>query len=163
MNHFNTVPDYVYCNTGARNAVADILPITTSLSHVDIENTLCDIIDDDTIVTLHGYMRIISPRVCNISRNIFNGHPALLTRYPELKGKDMQEAAFNMKDAYPFAGSVVHQVISELDAGCIESSDEVVNDFVSVDDAYAKLKETSFNAWVKFLTNTPPYNKRFVL
>ena len=46
----------------------------------------------DAVVTLHGWLRIVPPYVCERS-NIYNGHPGLITKYPELKGKDPQEKA----------------------------------------------------------------------
>ena len=35
----------------------------------------------DAIVTLHGWLRIVPPYVCERSK-IYNGHPGLITKYP---------------------------------------------------------------------------------
>ena len=45
------------------------------------------------IITLHGWLRIMSPWMCE-NYDIYNGHPGLITVYPELKGKDPQMRAF---------------------------------------------------------------------
>ena len=47
----------------------------------------------NAIVTLHGWLRIVPPYVCERS-NIYNGHPGLITKFPELKGKDPQVRAY---------------------------------------------------------------------
>ena len=47
----------------------------------------------EAIITLHGWLRIMPKEVCE-KFSIFNGHPGLITEYPELKGKDPQIRAF---------------------------------------------------------------------
>ena len=47
----------------------------------DIENVL----EDNAIITLHGWLRIMPPDICE-KYLIYNGHPGLITKYPELKG-----------------------------------------------------------------------------
>ena len=106
------------------------------------------------LITLHGFLYIIPKGICEQLREaecrVYNGHPALLARYPELKGKDKQEDAFYQKDRYPYMGSVIHECIAELDAGRILIACERSNDCESVEDAYGKLKETSFETWLYF-------------
>ena len=46
----------------------------------DIENVL----KDNAIITLHGWLRIMPPDICE-KYLIYNGHPGLITKYPELK------------------------------------------------------------------------------
>jgi folate-dependent phosphoribosylglycinamide formyltransferase PurN len=58
----------------------------------------------DAIVTLHGWLRVIPAYVCERSR-IYNGHPGLITKYPELKGKDPQVRAFIKEGKYPTSRS----------------------------------------------------------
>ena len=41
------------------------------------------------VITLHGYLRILPPQICGRFK-IYNGHPGLITKFPELKGKDPQ-------------------------------------------------------------------------
>ncbi len=102
------------------------------------------------IVTLHGYLRIISPEICNIGIPIYNGHPAPIHLYPELKGKDKQEDQFIYKDKYPRIGSVIHKVIAELDAGEIILSKDIENNLTSIDDAYNTLRGVSLELWIEF-------------
>jgi folate-dependent phosphoribosylglycinamide formyltransferase PurN len=80
---------------------------------------------NDPIITLHGWLRIMPPNLCT-SYNIYNGHPGLITQYPELKGKDPQIKAFNLK--HEVMGCVIHKVTAGVDEGKV-------------------LKETFFNAW----------------
>ena len=44
--------------------------------------------DHDSVVTLHGWMRIVPAVICG-SYKIYNLHPGLITKYPELKGEAM--------------------------------------------------------------------------
>lgn len=48
---------------------------------------------DNPIITLHGWLRVVPEEICN-QYEIYNGHPGLITKYPELKGKDPQERAW---------------------------------------------------------------------
>ena len=68
----------------------------------------------DPIVTLHGWLRVMPPSICE-KYTIFNGHPGLITEYPELKGKDPQIRAFEGK--YPVIGCVLHRVTAGVDEG----------------------------------------------
>ena len=52
------------------------------------------------LITLHGYLRIIPENICKQCKHIYNGHPGLINMYPELKGKDPQEARRHL-DALP--------------------------------------------------------------
>ena len=70
----------------------------------------------NAIVTLHGWLRIVPPYVCERSK-IYNGHPGLITKYPELKGKDPQEKAFKLK--HKTIGCVLHKVSAGVDEGKI--------------------------------------------
>ena len=100
------------------------------------------------IVTLHGWLRVIPPDVCETFQ-IFNGHPGLITEYPELKGKDPQIRAFEGK--YPVAGAVLHKVIPEVDEGKI-IAEERFNAFdLSLDDLFRILRDRSLYMWTNFL------------
>src|SRR5690606_35479076 len=54
------------------------------------------------LITLHGCLKIIPSDFCN-SPFIINGHAGLITRYPELKGKDPQIRGY--EGQYPYIGS----------------------------------------------------------
>lgn len=104
----------------------------------------------DLFITLHGYLRIIPSDICH-NHNIYNGHPGLITLYPELKGKDPQEKLFDRIDWYPHIGSVVHKCTPELDGGKIVSWCQVNNSCKTREDVYNTLKDTSLLAWKLFL------------
>ena len=98
-----------------------------------------------TLITLHGYLRIIPSDVCE-RYNILNGHPGLITQYPELKGKDPQVRAWEGK--YSLIGSVVHKVTPGVDEGEVLSSVAYTNRCESLDEMYGKLKQSSLESWV---------------
>ena len=102
----------------------------------------------DAIVTLHGWLRVIPGYICERSR-IYNGHPGLITDYPELKGKDPQVRAFEGK--YEQAGSVLHRVIPEVDEGEIIDESRFAAEGFSLDELFRILKGVSLDMWVKFL------------
>jgi len=74
------------------------------------------------IITLHGYLRILPPEICGRFR-IYNGHPGLITKFPELKGKDPQAKVWYNHAEKPYYnhGHVIHKVVSEVDAGSVVS------------------------------------------
>jgi len=103
---------------------------------------------NDPIITLHGWLRVLPPKVCN-SYEIYNGHPGLITEYPELKGKDPQVRAFEGK--YEVAGAVIHKVIAGVDEGRV-IMEERFNAFdLSLDDLFRILRDRSLYMWTNFL------------
>lgn len=101
-----------------------------------------------TIVTLHGWLRIVPPAICE-KYNIFNGHPGLITKYPELKGKDPQVKAFEGK--YKTIGAVIHKVIAGVDEGKVIMQEEVNGFQLELDDIFRILKDRSLYMWTNFL------------
>jgi folate-dependent phosphoribosylglycinamide formyltransferase PurN len=97
----------------------------TELPNKPTADDLEAVLQDNAVITLHGWLRIMPPVICN-KYLIFNGHPGLITQYPELKGKDPQIKAFNLK--HEVMGCVIHKVTAGVDEGKV-------------------LKETFFNAW----------------
>jgi len=117
----------------------------------ELEDYLLPDLLEKRLITLHGFLRIIPGAFFNYCKgHIYNGHPALLTRYPELKGFNMQEAIVGKIEKYPYCGSVIHEVIPELDAGKIIASAETKNIAINVDHAYALLRKTSLESWKHF-------------
>ena len=105
---------------------------------------------DQTIISLHGYLRILPPDICE-QYEIYNGHPGAINIYPELKGKAPQERVWLENEKYNIIGSVVHRCTAELDAGDIMKSVMVRNRCYSRDEVYASLKMTSLSAWDFFM------------
>lgn len=106
---------------------------------------------DTPVVTLHGWMRIIPAQICD-EFEIYNGHPALISEYPELKGKDKQEDVINQVEKYPYIGSVIHKCSPIVDDGEIQVEERVHN--ICVRDRaliYQILKDTSLRTWLDFL------------
>lgn len=125
------------------------IPFRPSLDNYIHEDIMCS-----DLITLHGYLRVIpGDFIDKFEGSIINGHPALITKYPELKGLNKQEDVFYYKEKYPLIGSVIHIVTPILDDGDVLFEVARVNDVKSLDDAYFKLKETSFGSWVIFFKN----------
>ena len=100
------------------------------------------------IITLHGYLRIIPSELCDRFL-IYNLHPGLITEYPELKGFNPQEKAYNLQ--LPYSGAVIHKVIGEVDSGQILSSVKVSIKDLSLEEVYSTLHKASTELWVNFL------------
>jgi len=102
----------------------------------------------DPIITLHGWLRIMPPSICE-KYSIFNGHPGLITVYPELKGKDPQIRAFEGK--YPVMGCVLHKVDAGVDEGKI-LAEERFNAFnITEEEMWKVTRDRSLFLWVDFL------------
>lgn len=110
-------------------------------------------LDQYDLITLNGYLRIIPSQITNIY-TIYNGHPGLITKFPELRGKDPQERAW--RGEYKEIGSVVHRVIEEVDEGEVLYSSSVMldlNKVYTLDDYYNILRKTSLDCWDKFINS----------
>lgn len=103
------------------------------------------------LITLHGFLRIVPAGFFGkYEGKIFNGHPALITRYPELKGFNKQEDIAGNQEKYPLCGSVVHEVIPELDSGDVVTAIQTDNTAKTIDEAYSLLRTTSLQSWKFF-------------
>lgn len=100
------------------------------------------------IISLHGWLRVMPPEVCNIFE-IYNGHPGLITEYPELKGKDPQVRAFEGK--YPVAGAVVHKVVAGVDEGEVIAEERFNTYGLDLDGLFLTLRDRSLYMWTNFL------------
>jgi len=106
------------------------------------------IISDGSLVTLHGWLRVVPPSICD-KYPIYNGHPGLITRYPELKGKDPQVRAFEGK--YDTAGAVIHKVTAGVDEGRVIMQEEFNAMDLSLDDLFRVLRDRSLYMWNNLL------------
>lgn len=102
----------------------------------------------DTVITLHGYLRLLPQDICE-KYEIYNGHPAAIDVYPELKGKDPQKRTWEGK--YETIGTVIHRVIPEVDAGEIYAKRHQKNQTKSLEEMYGNLKEMSLQSWTQFM------------
>ena len=81
--------------------------------------------------------------------NIYNLHPGLITKYPQLKGFNPQERAF--KENLDTSGAVIHKVTPQLDSGEILAEVEVDIKNKSLDNIYSLLHDKSSSLWEDFL------------
>jgi folate-dependent phosphoribosylglycinamide formyltransferase PurN len=102
------------------------------------------------LYTLHGFLRLLpTSYLIGKDNRIFNGHPGLITKYPQLKGQNPQQKAFEL--GMIEVGSVIHEVTSIVDDGdvLIESRDRIIN-FLDLNEYYDRLKNTSLTTWKTF-------------
>ena len=104
---------------------------------------------DNPVITLHGYLRIISKEICE-KYEIYNLHPGLIDKYPELKGYNPQERAFT--EGYRLAGCVIHRVVPEVDEGEILMSQGVDIEDLDLPGVYEALHNVAFDLWKSFFT-----------
>jgi folate-dependent phosphoribosylglycinamide formyltransferase PurN len=126
-----------------------LMPNNPSESDYDL---LSRTIPRDAIVTLLGYLRIIPAIFLQKFKRVFNGHPGLITKYPELKGFNPQKKAFNLKMRE--VGSVVHKVIEEVDCGEIVCQHSIIiGENLDLNEYFTILRECSLTAWTYFFKN----------
>ena len=106
----------------------------------------------NSIVTLHGWLRIMPPEICE-KHKIYNGHPGLITMYPELKGKDPQVRAFEgiKEGKYLTAGAVLHKVVAGVDEGRVIAEEKFNTFQLELDDLFRILRDRSLYMWCNFL------------
>lgn len=122
--------------------------VTVSDKHAALMEML-DVPLSNTIITMHGYLRIIPSHI--VKRwEMYNGHPGLITKYPELKGKDPQETVAKNLSLYEYIGSVVHRVTPEVDSGEVLTKFAVFNSCNTKDEVYDTLRLTSLHSWLQF-------------
>lgn len=105
-------------------------------------------LQDYDLITLNGYLRIIPQEICE-KFVLYNGHPGLINKYPELKGKDPQERAYIGK--YREVGSVIHKVTKDVDDGEVLEFYSTSINSNNIEDYYEMLKTTSLICWLNFL------------
>lgn len=114
------------------------------------------LLDEDAIITMHGWMRIIPPQICK-EFNILNLHPGLISEYPELKGKDPQKRVFE-NDATPTGGTkeydkvgcVIHKCSPEVDGGLKVMERSTGNCFSGEATLTQALHKMAEGLWVDF-------------
>ena len=103
------------------------------------------------LVTLHGYMYILPDYVLEKPGVRFvNGHPGLITEYPELKGKDPQVKVLLDWDKYDLIGCVLHEVTPQVDGGSILGSMCTLRP-KRRRQLYSELRKMSLKLWIEYL------------
>lgn len=108
------------------------------------------IIPEGSLVTMHGWLRIMPPEVCE-KYEIYNLHPAPLVVYPHLKGKDPQIRIF--EEGLAYSGNTIHKCIAELDAGPISAQNIIHVKDNTLDEIFVKTHEAATELWFDFLKN----------
>ena len=110
------------------------------------------VIPGDAFVTLHGWLRIVPPEICEMYE-IYNLHPAPihLEGYDKYKGKDPQVRIFEDKAKY--SGNVIHKCIAELDAGEILAKNEFEVSGFDLDMVFKLTHSKAAELWCSFLEN----------
>ena len=103
---------------------------------------------DNPIITLHGWLRVMPASICE-KYKIYNGHPGLITEYPELKGKDPQIRAFEGK--YPVMGCVLHKVTAGVDEGRVISETRFNAFEITEEEMWKATRDRSLYLWINFL------------
>lgn len=100
------------------------------------------------IITLHGYLRIIPPEICE-KYAIYNSHPAPLLAHPDLKGKDPQKRIAEQK--YEYCGNTIHKCVAEVDAGEIYIEEKFKNLNYTTEQVIEYTHKKATNLWCIFL------------
>lgn len=153
-------PDRVITNNSpdnVNNTLVDSIPITyvnkkpTSADYKKIIGPVHGLKSESTIVSLHGWMRIVPDDICD-EYEMYNLHPGLITKYPCLKGKDPQLKAYaSTEHDYAEVGVVIHRVTSELDGGEVVVEKSVPNLFSSFKDLNSYLHRLGTKCWLELL------------
>jgi len=106
------------------------------------------VLQDNAIITLHGWLRIMPEVICN-KYLIYNGHPGLITKYPELKGKDPQVKAHKL--GHEVAGAVIHKVTAGVDEGRIIMEEYFNATQLDLDELFRILRDRSLYMWSNLL------------
>ena len=140
-------PDMIYCDKQRVGWHPYIEKNVYLSSHDSIMNLLSNR-SDDTLITLHGYLRLIPPN--SITTEMYNVHPGDIVKYPELKGIHPQAKALEL--GLPTTGVVIHKVVEDVDSGEIVSSAgyEIKEDETEAS-LINNLRDLSVDLWCEFL------------
>lgn len=129
----------------------DDLVITPVVAKSAIIHANLIAINEPTLVTLHGYNRILPKEVLeNPHLEIYNLHPGDALKYPELVGKDPQEKAIALN--LPSTGVMLHRVTHELDGGPLYGFiRRNINPTWDLGRLVKELKEDALNLWFPFI------------
>ena len=153
-------PEAIYTNN--LDYDGPLLPRVWFGPHGSILENSIGILRPNSVLTLHGYNRILPKWYVEYLKgyNIecYNLHPAPIQLYKELKGKDPQERLFKgIQDGhYTYIGNVIHEVVPEVDSGEIFAWDLAqVDSNAPVCKSVETLSESLHNAatllWTEFL------------
>lgn len=115
------------------------------------------IVEDNSIITLNGYMGILPADVLHNLKTrdckVYNIHPAPIQFYPDLRGKDPQERLYEgiQKREYSYIGVVIHEVDEGVDTGkIVHWILELADHGMTKEELYVRLHELGTKAWESF-------------
>lgn len=131
--------------------VAQPFPTDPEHFHADKIHEKLARISRTTLVTLHGYNRILPERVIkNPALFIYNVHPGDVVEYPSLVGLHPQRQA--LQQGLCATGVVIHRVTTELDLGPVVARQVVaIKDGITEAQLIDELREVSIGLWLDFL------------
>ena len=138
-------PDLILCDQ-VRTDWDDRFPsVQISPAH-HIEDLLKNL-NEDTLVTLHGYWRLL--KASDIKAKIYNVHPGDIFKYPELKGIHPQKKAIEL--GLESTGVLIHRVDDTVDGGTPELfSDYVIHKGETVEGLTEELRHEAVKLWQIF-------------
>jgi len=157
-NHLGRWPDVIVTNERPARLrkinqevlSKNIITLPNQPTVEDYRSVLAEAIGTDAyVITLHGWLRVLPTEVIEEYSTIYNGHPGLITKYPELKGKDPQIKAWNLD--LSSSGCVIHQVTAGVDDGPVVRSQQISIRNLTMDEMFQKLHNISVDMWVNFL------------
>lgn len=152
-SNLGTCPDMTITtnfNCDTWNEAIHLLPRVAIMKSNDIHSML-ENRNERLLITMHGYLRILPGSVCD-KHLVFNGHPGDIIKYPQLKGKDPQKKAVELK--LSSTGYVIHQATEELDGGDIFRFARVGLSPVSTEeDVCNLLRDVGVRLWCDFMTD----------
>jgi folate-dependent phosphoribosylglycinamide formyltransferase PurN len=155
VNAIGKWPDVIVTNerpNSLRQIHPDIKESTrlVTISNKPTQKELEEVLEyyKEPLVTLHGWLRIMPAEICE-KHTIINGHPGLITEYPELKGKDPQIRAFNSK--HEVMGCVLHKVTAGVDEGKIIAEERFNAYNITEEEMWKVTRDRSMYLWVTFL------------
>lgn len=115
------------------------------------------VIQDNSLITLNGYMGILPKDVLDNLRargcKVYNIHPAPIQLYPELRGKDPQERLYEgvQNRQFSYIGVVIHEVDEEVDTGkIVHWIIEMADHGMTKTEMDLRLRDLGIRAWERF-------------
>lgn len=146
-------PDFIVTNNKNYNTwhpgLLDLDSSTVTGTHAELMDTMRHMSNENTLVTLHGYLRILPAEIVD-RFNIINGHPGDIVKYPELKGKDPQAKAIEL--GLPSSGVVLHKAVAEVDAGeILKYGERTIYAGTTTEQLILDLKAIQLDLWCELL------------
>ena len=143
-------PDYIITNNHDISKIdyriEELNP--TFMKANEIHDYLEEINDQNPLVTLHGYNRIIP--LDSLCDKMYNVHPGDTIKYPELRGKDPQKKALEL--GLNSTGVIIHQVDEGVDTGETQMvGTHPIREGITEKELIDELRVVAISLWCAFL------------